>query len=659
MPNPIKTLSALVRRWLASPGEQEARERAEEQWRLSEERLRLATATGKIGVWDWDIVADRVSWTGAVYDIHGVRPGDFGGTSQDLVTLTFPEDRATVRRDIIAALRTGQAYEAEFRALRPNGEVIWIYVNARVFRENGRAVRMTGATLDIDARKRTELALRDSERRLRLALSSAGAGVWEIDTSSAATFWSPEFRDVCGFDASIQPTRELWGSRLHPDDRERMLRDFSARLKPGDIEFGRDFRIVHPTRGVRWIHSSGNIERDATGRAIRMQGISIDITRLKQIEDELREADQRKNEFLATLAHELRNPLAPIRNGLEILRLAPSGEVAERARTMMDRQLQQMVRLIDDLLEVSRITRGKIQLDRKPIDVAAALQSAVEMSNPLIATAQHVLTIEPAPGPLIVEGDLTRLAQVFGNLLNNAAKYMNPGGRIRLSTTLVGDHARIAVIDDGIGIAPDMLLRIFEMFTQADHSSHYAQGGLGIGLCIAKRLIEMHGGSLTAHSAGLGKGSEFVVLLPLHGTPAAAEQEKHARTRATQRPLRVLVADDNADAAASLSMILDLHGHDVRTAYDGREALQIVETFQPDVALLDIGMPHVDGYDVCRRLRERPNGTDMVIVALTGWGQADDKERSEQAGFDRHLVKPADVRVLEQVMLQAEERRQK
>jgi PAS domain S-box-containing protein len=658
MANPITTLRAALRRWLPNNAELEARRAAEEQWRFSEERLRLATETGKVGVWDWDVRANRVTWTGALYAIHGIRPGDFGGTPQDLAALTHPEDRETVQRNIGAALRNGRSYEAEFRTLRPNGEVIWVYVNARVFQEDGRAVRVVGATIDIDQRKRMELALRESEQRLRFALRAANAGAWEMNAVTGETFWSDEFRDLYGYDASTPATREQWGERLHPDDRNRMLVDFTRRLKPGSTEFHREFRIVHPTRGIRWLHTAGSIERDASGRAVEMRGISIDISRIKQVEDELREADQRKNEFLATLAHELRNPLAPIRNGLEILRLRQSGEIAERARSMMDRQLQQMVRLIDDLLEVSRITRGKIQLNREPIDLEAALQSAIEVSKPLIDAAGHKLTLDIPSHALIVDGDLTRLAQVFGNLLNNAAKYTNPGGQIQLTAAVAGDVVRISVRDTGIGIAPAMLPRVFEMFTQVDHASQHTQGGLGIGLCIAKRLVEMHGGSLVARSEGVGTGSEFTVELPLRSTSSG---DLHPSTSdstlsVAHRRLRILVADDNTDAASSLSMILKMHGHEVRTAFDGQEALQIIQSFQPNVALLDIGMPHVDGYELCRQLRQQPFGPDMLIIALTGWGQAEDKQRSEQAGFDQHLVKPADLRTLEHLLAEAEKR---
>lgn len=657
MAKTLGKLGAALRRGFARVFDTKAHREAEERWRLIEERLRLATEAGKVGVWDWDIERDRVTWTGALYAIHGIEQGIFGEMpASALAQLIYPEDRETVQGGIVAALRSGQPrYEAEFRTLRTDGEVVWIYVTAQVIRRNdGRAVRMVGATVDIDDRKRMELALRESDDRLRLALRAANAGVWEINLLTGETFWSDEFRDLYGYDRSVEPSRKIWGERLHPEDREHMLTDFSGRLKPGTSEFHREFRIVHPSRGVRWIHASGHVERDARGRATRMRGISIDITRIKQVEEELREADRRKNEFLATLAHELRNPLAPIRNGLEILRLAPNAEVAERARSMMDRQLHQLVRLIDDLLEVSRITSGKIQLNRELTDLSVVLQTAVEMSKPLIDAAGHEITIEVPQRPLIVDGDPLRLAQVFGNLLNNAAKYTNPGGRIWLVARTDGDRVSVVVRDNGIGIPREVLPRVFELFTQANHMMQQAQGGLGIGLSIAKRLVEMHGGTLEAHSEGLGTGSQFTVRLPLCAAGVVASStEEQVATAGTVEPLRILVADDNADAAASLAMLLKMNGHEVRTAFDGEEALRIAQELEPDVALLDIGMPLLDGYEVCRRLRASPFGRDMTIVALTGWGQTEDRERSRAAGFDRHLVKPADLREVEELLAQA------
>lgn len=506
---------------------------------------------------------------------------------------------------------------------------------------------------DITARERAQAALHESEQRLRLALRAASAGVWQTDIATGETFWSDEFRELYGHDENASPGRETWAAHLHPDDRDWMLADLRARLKPGTDEYRREFRILHPTRGLRWILALGQVHRNEQGRALSMTGISIDITRIKEVERELREADQRKNEFLAVLSHELRNPLAPLRNGLEILRLTNgTGEVADKARVMMARQLEQMVHLIDDLLEVSRISRGKIELKRAPIDLTSAIQHALEVSKPLIDAAGHTLSIDVPPGPLTVHADLTRLAQVLGNLLNNAAKYTNPGGRIQLSVQRGRDHVGISVRDNGIGIPVAMLPKIFDMFAQLDNSLQRTQGGLGIGLSIAKQLVEMHGGTLEARSEGPGMGSEFIVTLPLHATSPGASDEAALgeATASEERSLRILVADDNKDAAASLAMVLEMKGHEVRTAHDGLEAVQVAASFQPDVAVLDIGMPRLDGYEVCKQIREQPHGRNMLIIALTGWGQSEDKIRSQDAGFDEHLVKPANVSEIEELL---------
>ncbi|HEY2294650.1 MAG TPA: ATP-binding protein [Thermoanaerobaculia bacterium] len=369
---------------------------------------------------------------------------------------------------------------------------------------------------------------------------------------------------------------------------------------------------------------------------------------LAREEEILRETDRRKDELLATLAHELRNPLAPIRNGLQILGLAKdSPEILEQARRMMERQLQQMVRLIDDLLDLSRISRGKIDLHRERADLAAVLHSALETSRPLIEQSGHHVDLDLPPAPVFVEADLTRLAQVFANLLNNAAKYTDKGGHIRIAVRPAGREVAVSVRDNGIGIPAAMLPRIFEMFTQVDRSLEKAHGGLGIGLSIVKRLVEMHGGTVEARSPGPGQGSEFVVRLPLlqdaaaEGRPESGEEKNGAPVRR-----RILVADDNADAAESLATLLALYGNEVRTARDGLEAVAAAAELRPDVILLDIGMPRLNGYDACRRIREQPWGRDAVIIALTGWGQEDDKRRSLEAGFDHHLVKPVEPAAL-------------
>jgi PAS domain S-box-containing protein len=740
--------------------------------------LERAAAAAHAAAWQWDILENTSAWTSSLARLLDLAAVEFDGSPDSVAALVHPDSREQVRGDLHEALRTGASYEAEIRALRQGGEWGWLRLGVEIVREGDRNVRLIGTVVDIDARKRAELkvqesedrftklfnssplsvtvssldtgrlldvsdafvaltgytreealgrttvelglwpsaedrdtvmravhefggirnrivhmrarggeervgalsaerimidgephvltqfeditireraqaALRDSEQRLRLALRAASAGVWQFDTATGETSWSDEFREVYGYDEATAPTLESWAAHLHPEDRERMLKDLRSRLKPGTDEYRREFRILHPTRGLRWILALGQIERNEQGRALSMTGISIDITRIKEVEQELREADERKNEFLAVLSHELRNPLAPLRNGIEILRLTKgAGEVAEQARVMMARQLEQMVRLIDDLLEVSRISRGKIELKREPVDLSVALQHALEVSKPLIDSAAHELSIDISATTLPVFADTTRLAQVFGNLLNNAAKYTNPGGHIWLSASRSGERIRVSIRDNGIGIPPEMLPKVFEMFAQLDNSLQRTQGGLGIGLSIARRLVEMHDGTLDARSEGAGKGCEFIVELPLY-SPTTSEREPAGTAdarRGQQRPLRVLVADDNADAATSLALVLEMKGHEVRTAQDGIEAVQVAAAFAPDVAVLDIGMPRLDGYEVCRQLRALPRGRDMLIVALTGWGQTEDKQRSQEAGFDQHLVKPADVGALEELL---------
>ena len=365
----------------------------------------------------------------------------------------------------------------------------------------------------------------------------------------------------------------------------------------------------------------------------------------------MREADRRKDEFLATLAHELRNPLAPIRNALEILRLAESNPAStQKARDIMERQLNQMVRLVDDLLDVSRITTGKLGVRKSVIELQAVVRDAVETVRPFIDARRHELEVIVPPQPIPVEGDRTRLTQVIGNLLNNAAKYTEPGGHISLTLERDGPAAVLRVRDDGIGLEPESLSSIFDMFVQVDHSLERAQAGLGVGLTLAKRLVYLHGGTLNANSEGRGKGSEFVVRLPVAGA-VLAEGKLDQRAVARETPgRRILLADDNVDFTNSLAALLSARGHEVRVAHDGAEVLATAARFNPDFAFLDLGMPKVHGYEVARRLRELPGSTECVLVAVTGWGQEDDRQRAREAGFDRHLVKPVNPSDIETIL---------
>jgi CheY-like chemotaxis protein len=368
-------------------------------------------------------------------------------------------------------------------------------------------------------------------------------------------------------------------------------------------------------------------------------------------EEDMREADRRKDEFLATLAHELRNPLAPIRNALEILRLAGDDpKRSEIAREMMGRQLAQMVRLVDDLLDVSRITTGKLAVRKTVVDLKDVARDALETVRPFVEARHHVLAVDLDAEAIPVDGDRTRLGQVFANLLNNAAKYTHPGGRIDLSVRREGRDGVVRVRDNGVGLAPESTSAIFDMFMQVDRSLERSQAGLGVGLTLARRLVELHEGAIEVRSEGPGKGSEFVVRLPLStgrlpDTPAAVQEDA---ARLVRR--RVLLADDNVDFARSLGQLLEARGHDVRVVHDGAQALDAAKQFAPDIAFLDIGMPKIHGYELARRMRALPATARCVLVAVTGWGQEDDRRRAREAGFDRHLTKPVDPSQIEAIV---------
>jgi CheY-like chemotaxis protein len=371
----------------------------------------------------------------------------------------------------------------------------------------------------------------------------------------------------------------------------------------------------------------------------------MDISDLVQAEHALRETDQRKDQFLATLAHELRNPLAPIRNALQLMRMKTSESQQQWAQEVIHRQLAYLTRLVDDLLDVSRITRGRITLAREPLDVATLINRAVETIEPLLQEREHKLTLQIPPDPLRVDGDSTRLTQALGNVLGNAAKYTERGGRIDLLCTRQGTDVEIRIRDNGIGIPGDLLPRIFDLFTQLDRRSDHALTGLGIGLALVRRLVEMHGGSIIAFSDGAGTGSEFVIRLPLLGEEVVYADDKGDAQddNAPSVPRRILLADDNVDALESLATVLRLRGHEVFSAPNGALALETAARHMPEVALLDIGMPLLDGYEVARRIRAEEWGKGVTLVALTGWGQESDRRRSQEAGFDTHLVKPLDL----------------
>ncbi|HEY7330137.1 MAG TPA: response regulator [Gemmataceae bacterium] len=414
-------------------------------------------------------------------------------------------------------------------------------------------------------------------------------------------------------------------------------------------------RVLKQVRTERQLVESRALARDALRR---QRELEVEITQRKRAEEKLREADRRKDEFLAMLAHELRNPLAPIRNSSHILQLRmPSDESLRRPLEVIDRQTRQLAGLVDDLLDVSRITRGQINLRMQTLNLTDVIDQAVETSRPQLEERRHHFEVQLPDEAIYVNADATRLAQVILNLLNNAAKYTDEGGSIRLAVERSGNEVIVRVRDNGIGISPEMLPRIFELFAQGERTLDRSQGGLGIGLTLVRRLVELHGGSVQALSEGLGRGSEFAVRLPA----VQKNDELPTRNGAAQNPLdafktpvaarwRVLVVDDNRDSADSLSVLLQMLGHEVRAAYDGETGLSIAKQFSPDIVLLDIGLPRLSGLEAARRMRKDLGLRDTFLIAMTGYGQEDDKRRSLEAGFNTHLVKPVDLGELQALL---------
>jgi PAS domain S-box-containing protein len=504
------------------------------------------------------------------------------------------------------------------------------------------------------ARKR-QYELRDGfESRALLAaiVSSSDDAIISKTLDGIILSWNASAERMFGYSAAEAVGRSI--RMIIPPDRQDEENSILERLRRGEsIDH---FDTVRITKDGKLIDISLTISpiRDATNRIIGASKVARDISAQKRAEQVLRDADRRKDEFLATLAHELRNPLAPISNSLHILRLADSSDpTVERVGEMMERQVNHMVRLVDDLLEVSRITRGKIDLRRERVELAAIIRNAVETSQPLIDSAGHQLALAVPTEPLTLDADPVRLAQVFANLLNNAAKYSDKPGQIWLTARRDADAVVVSVRDTGIGMPADKLTRVFDLFMQLDNSQRRSQGGLGIGLTLVRTLVQLHQGSVTAFSEGPGKGSEFVVRLPLaDGVPVDNVQPRTSPCIGV--PARVLIADDNRDAADSLGTLLKHLGAEVHVVHDGPAALEALEGFAPTLVLLDIGMPGMDGYEVARRIRQLPAFRHLKLIALTGWGQESDRHDSQAAGFDYHLTKPTNIAALQSLVVSVE-----
>jgi PAS domain S-box-containing protein len=500
-------------------------------------------------------------------------------------------------------------------------------------------------------------AQRGNDPQFRRLLQVIPLAAYTCDAEGLITFFNERAAAAWGREPSLNDLADHFcGSfKMFSTDGSPMPHDecwMALALRKNEGFNEREVVVERPDGSRCTVLAHANPIYDEADRLIGAENVLVDITDRKRAEEAEREASRRKSEFLAILAHELRNLLAPIRNGLQIMRLAEDDRAAAaKARAMMERQLGQMARLIDDLLDLSRIANGKIELRKQRIDLASAVQDAVEASGPIIESSGHEFTVSVPPKPVHVEADRTRLAQVFANLLNNSAKFTPHGGHVWLAVEQEGSDVVVKVRDNGVGIPAEMLAKIIDMFTQVDRALERSQGGLGIGLNLVRGLVEMHGGRVEVGSDGPGKGSEFVVRLPVMLSPdrGHGQDGEDGCTRCTSA-YRILVVDDNRDSADSLSTLLELMGHDSRTAYDGLEAVATATAFRPDVVLLDIGLPKLNGYDACRRIREQSWDESVVIIALTGWGQEEDKCRSKEAGFNFHMVKPVDPAALEKLL---------
>jgi PAS domain S-box-containing protein len=489
-------------------------------------------------------------------------------------------------------------------------------------------------------------------------LESIPAAAYTCDTAGLISYFNRGAVELWGREPNLNdPVDRFCGSfKLFAPDGSPINHDrcwMAQALRDCKDYNGHEIIIGRPDGSRRRVLAYANPFYDEHGRISGAVNILVDVTERKRDEELLRQADRQKSEFLATLAHELRNPLAPIRNALQVMRLASHDrDLLDEARTVMDRQIRQMVRLIDDLLDLSRVSRGKVQLRTERLDLATAVQDAIETSRPWIEESAHKLGVRLPSQAIYVDGDRTRLAQVFSNLLNNSCKYMERGGHITLSLERQGNDAIITIKDQGIGIPADMLPKIFDMFTQVDRSLERSQGGLGIGLTLVRALVEMHGGRVEAQSNGLGAGSEFTVHLPVLSSlpPEQDDVDSWVDRNGCQCQLRIVIVDDNQDSAQSLAMMLRIMGHETWVAHDGVAGVQTAERRRPDVLLMDIGLPRLNGYDACRRIRSEPWGKDMVIIALSGWGQEEDRRRSKSAGFNFHMVKPVDPAALEKLL---------
>jgi PAS domain S-box-containing protein len=627
--------------------------KAEEVLRESEERLRLALDGARIGMWSTDLGTGATECTPLAREIFGVAPESPPPTREQWLACIHPEDLERALGVWAEKIKQGAPYTLEYRIVRPDGEVRWVDTRGKFqFDAKGKPVRLTGITMDITERKRAERELRENEAYFHALADATPNLVWTARPDGAVEYCNSRVRQYYGIVRRDDEGIWDWSSTVHEEDRERTLMAWETAVREGEV-YECEHRLKLADGSFRWHLSRGVPLKNESGELIKWFGTATDIHDLRVTEQELRENDKRKDEFLAMLAHELRNPLAPICNALHALKKLGAPEPqAIRLRDTMDRQVNHLTRLVDDLLDVSRITRNKITLHKESLELAAVVTRAIEVSRPLIVERRHRLSVSLPTRAVRLEGDMVRLAQMLSNLLNNAAKYTPEGGEIWVTAELTRGEVAIRVKDSGIGIPPQAQPYVFDLFTQGDRTPDRSQGGLGIGLTLVRRLAELHGGHVDVRSAGPGAGSEFEVRLP--ASEAESKREAPAPATATEahpaNRRRILVVDDNADAAETMAMLLEFSGHEVRMSYEGLAALETARAFRPHAVLLDIGLPGIDGYEVARRMRGIEETKNAFLIAVTGYGKTEDRIKALTSGFNYHITKPVDPAELEIVI---------
>jgi PAS domain S-box-containing protein len=629
----------------------------QESLRESERKLREALKVGRIGYLDWNLMTNEIQWSPETYQLFGhVLGGAFSPTIETTVDMVPAEDRAFVAERLEAVIRGTAPYDIVHRMVRTDGQVIYVHALGEVIRDkSGTPLRMLGTVVDVTESIQIEEALRERERRLRLALDASAGGSWTWDAGTNHIDWDDRFRTIYGFSKTESASFDSWLGRVHEQDRPQVLELLDEiRNKKTSDGWDNTFRIRRPDGTISWIQSLGRADHDAEGQVTRLTGLELNVTDRKLAEEALRAADRRKNEFLATLAHELRNPLAALSMGLELARGRSQLEPTMKQRLdMMDRHLSHLVRLVDDLLDVGRISAGKIQLQLEPVTLPEVVANSMEEVRAMIESRRHEVVVQIQPGQHRVRGDSARLTQVIANLIENAAKYTEPGGQINVSILQEDGAEVVRVKDNGIGIPGDELPRVFDLFSQVSVHQEKSRQGLGIGLAIVHKLAELHGGSVGALSAGIGHGSTFTLRLPTLEEATSRPAPAALSNRELKRILphrRILIVDDNDDAAVLLAEFLKIEGHQTWIANDGLKAIELAKANAFDVVFMDIGLPEIDGIETARRIRALPGCDRLRIAALTGWGQDSDRTRTRQAGFDWHLVKPVKPELIKELV---------